>query len=343
MVLPARPGQAAPSRVVGESMHSAKSRPDRRSVSAFHDGFVPRTEEARALDVHDGLVIMATSVLITSRPGTAKVQRQRLPSDIRAIDVVAVEPRSAARYAVATKNLIAVCVPGAHADGLMRIPADPFAPNISHLAWAGPPGQACALFARRASGDVVRLQPDLACMQAIDAPPIAAIAADDNGALALLSLQPRPCVFTSADGKVMQARLVHADLRPLDEIALAVAGDAVAIAGGRDGVYLSRRAGAPFEKVPALACASALAFEGAFSDAALCGVMSDGPATVVRRVDALGHVNELLKLDSRDGRPMQLSTLAWDRKRRRLWGLAPGVGVFSSSVDGAADAGASWS
>jgi hypothetical protein len=167
-----------------------------------------------------------------------------------------------------------------------------------------------------------------------------AIASDENGAVAMLSLEAGR-VYAATDGERYDYRGLDLPQDWYDALPetfdfpfhLAIAGKAVAFSFGWHGAFLCRDFPAkPFEKVEALAGAGALAFEGSSPDAALFGAVCTETQSSIVRVDASGHAARIGDIVIDGKSPVPFDELAWDGTRRRLYAVHRQAGLVVATA-----------
>jgi hypothetical protein len=272
------------------------------------------------------------------------------PLDIGPLRVAAAEPRAPYRYAVASDELVAVFHRKDDGDQIMRLRCTPSAPRLrpakpgdppprspsaTHLAWAHD-GEASTLYIRWSDGIVVRLKQDMSGVDTTDLPPVDALAADNAGVLAMISLAgPTPRAYVTEDGEQLEVRSLDARTEPAGHVYLAVAGSAVAFAVEHGGAFLSRAPDAPFERVAALETAGPLEFEGTASDAAVFGATHHATSASIVRVDAEGGALRIADFESDTGVAPSITGLGWDASRQMVWGASPAMGLVTCTAPSA--------
>lgn len=314
----------------------AKARLPSKPQDTWEGGFVfDPVREVRSVDARNGLVVAGGSELYLMRPGEEHIKHREPPLDIGPVHVAAAEPRGARRYAFAAQEMLALFLRVRGEDQILRLrPAAPAA-VATHLAWAGTQGT-CALHVRWEDGEVARLKPDLSDIEMLDLPEMDALAADDAGVLAMVSLAPEPLVFVTRDGETLHFRSLGEDVTEGDgPVHLAVAGAAVAVSLASGVVLVSRGEDDPFAPCDALDGAGPLAFEGTSSDAALFGAICQGSEGCIVRAEKTGAAMRIAELGSDDGPDLEIVSLAWDASRSRLWGASPQAGLLMSTAPSA--------
>ncbi len=280
-----------------------------------------------------GLVAAGGTELYLLRPGAEHVLTRPPPLDIGQVNVTAVEPRGSRRYAFATDDMIAVFFKNNQGDQILRLrPSEP-GRLVTHLAWGGAKGQS-ALYIRWDDSGVTRLRPDMSDMDDLEVPPMDAVASDETGNVAMVSLDGDPRVYVTQDGEKLHARALGYAFEEYEHVYLAVAGMAVAVAVDNEGAFLSRKQDEPLTPCEALAGVGPVEFEGTSSDSALFGAALEPTMSAIIRVDREGAAMRVAEIGNDDGVPPQITSLAWDASRRKLWGAAP-VGLITSTPPGA--------
>jgi hypothetical protein len=330
-----------------------------RNSDAWECGFLfDSAQDVRSVSCRGGLVVAGGSELHLVRPGAQRMASRARPLDIGPIRAVAAEPRAPFRYAVAGDDLVAVFFRNEAGDQVMRLrctPHDggstpgPNSPSATHLAW-GRDGAASALYILWSDGAVVRMKQDMSGVDTTDLPPMDAIAADDAGVLAMLSLAA-PCAYVTDDGENLDLRAIAREIVPEGDrerspaslrtarersaTYLAVAGGAVAFAVGQGGVFVSRAPERPFVPCEPLATAGPIAFEGPSSDAALFGAAHQPAFSSIVRVDLDGIALRIADFGTEAGPAPELTGLAWDASRQMVWGASPQMGLVTCTAPSA--------
>jgi hypothetical protein len=320
-----------------------------RHRDAWECGFLfdaPR--EVRSVSAGGGLVVAGGAELHLVRPGAQRMASRAPPLDLGPIHVAAAEPRAPFRYAVASGDLVAVffrtpdgeqvvrlrCAPAGTTGDPRRVPQTPPGPSATHLAW-GRDGAQSALYIRWSDGAVVRMKQDLSSVDTPDLPPMDAIAADEDGVLALISFAA-PSAYVTEDGENLDLRAlappVASDGAP--PTYLAVAGRAVAFSAA-GGAFVSRAPDAPFVPCPDLATAGPLAFEGPSPGAALFGAVNQPARTSILRIGGDGDAARIADFGADAGPTPEITALAWDGSRRMIWAGSPQMGLVTCTAPGA--------
>jgi hypothetical protein len=177
---------------------------------------------------------------------------------------------------------------------------------------------------------------DMSGVEAVDLPPMDAIASDDNGILAMASFAPPdPRAYVTDDGETLAFRPLEPSDEPSARVHLAVAGAAVAFAIEGVGAFVSRGLEEPFLRCEPLGTAGPVAFEGAAGDAALFGAARSAGYASIIRVDREGAALRIADFGSDGGPAPGISDLAWDASRRILWGASPQMGIVTCTAPGA--------
>ncbi|HEY8091264.1 MAG TPA: hypothetical protein VIF09_25550, partial [Polyangiaceae bacterium] len=299
----------------------------------------------RSVEARGGLVLAGGANLYMIRPGATTIGMCPPPEELGPVHVVAVEPRGARRYATACGEVFAVFVGLGKDEQILQIDSQITRPGsrFTHLAWGGATGP-CALWARRDDGRLFRIKPDISGALAVPVGPVDALASDDAGGIALVSLvEGAQRVFVTRDGREMNYRSIEPEIRPGASVEIAVAGMAAALVVDRRYVLLSRRPDEPFARVQALELVEdppftlgPIAFQGTSSDAALFCAQRESTGTRVVRVAASGEAMSTFVMFQRDdSAPPEVGALSWDATRQTLWGVGPDAGLFMSTAPGA--------
>jgi hypothetical protein len=320
----------------------------RRGALEWGGGFVLSEEHmrcVRSVEARGGLVIAGGTNFYMIRPGAQIIGMCPPPRELGPAQVLAVEPRGARRYAAACREATAVFVGVGKSEQIYQIGSNSTTPGprFTHLAWGGAAGP-CALWARRDDGRLLRFKPDLSGAIGVPLGPVDALASDDEGGIAFVSLvEGAQRVFVTRDGREITHRAIDPEIRPGASVQIAVAGMAVALVVDGRHVLLSRRLEEPFARVLALELVEdraftlgPVAFQGTSSDAMLFCAQRESTATRVVGVDASGAAMStfaIFPID--DDAPPEISALSWDATRQTLWGVGPDTGLFMSTAPGA--------
>jgi hypothetical protein len=251
------------------------------------------------------------------------------PLGIGPLFAAAAEPRAPWRYAVASGDLVAVFFRTKEGDQIVRLRCKTSGRSATHLAW-GFADRASSLYVRWDDGEVVRMKQDMSGVEAPELPPMDAIAADDAGVLALVSLDMEaPRAYVTRDGENVELRTIAKRAGPSRHVYLAVAGDAVAFAADDGGVFVSRAAEAPFVPCEPLATAGPIDFEGTASDAALFGATRHAGIVSITRVDHEGAAIRIADFGGEGGTVPELTAISWDGSREMVWGASPQMGLVT--------------
>jgi len=133
-----------------------------------------------------GRVLVGGSELLRMRAGDQGWQKREVPARIGTVWKVAQEPRAPWRQAVASESGVAIFL-GKEGDGriahIRPVAEDVY---VTNLAW-GRAGQKSVLFVLWDNGEVVRLVPEEGKQETLALPPMAALAADGAGSVAMLA------------------------------------------------------------------------------------------------------------------------------------------------------------
>jgi hypothetical protein len=307
-----------------------------RPADAWEGGFVlDRAQDVKAIEARGGLVVANGGDLFMLRPGDQTWKMRPPPEDIGPMHAVAVEPRGARRYAVASEKMFALFFKGKKGDEILRLKPQGSSAVVRALAWGGTKGP-CALYVLQDDLAVLRMKPDLSDLEALDVEAIDALASDDNGVVAMVALSDEPRIYVTRDGVELMYRAIAPDIDPDTSVDVAVADTAVALVVDQRRVLVSRGLDDPFVEVPALASpeergwkTGPIAFQGTTSDAPLLCARWENDVTRIIRVDPSGAALVVAELGSDEAHdPPQIDQLTWDASRSTLWGASPYVGIF---------------
>lgn len=306
-----------------------------RPADAWDCSFLFDTvRNVQSVSCRGGLVVAGGDELHVLRAGAQNMASRAPPLDIGPLLVTAAEPRAPWRYAVASKEMVAVFFRSDQGDQVVRLRCAPSGPLATHLAW-GRDGQASALYIRWDDGAVVRMKQDMSGVDTTDLPPMDALAADNAGVLAMVSFAPpTPLAYLTGDGENLDLRRVDLRGDPSQRVHLAVAAAAVAVAVGQGGAFVSRVVEAPFVLCDPLRAAGPIEFEGPTSDAALLGAIHQGGVASIVRVDGRGSAVRIADFGS-DGVAPEITSLGWDASRQMVWGASPQMGLVTCTAPGA--------
>ena len=307
-----------------------------RPADAWECSFLFDTARSvHSVSCRGGLVVAGGDELHVLRAGAQSMASRASPLDIGPLLVTAAEPRAPWRYAVASKEMVAVFFRTDQGDQVVRLHATPPGPSATHLAW-GRDGHASALYIRWDDGAVVRMKQDMSGVDTTDLPPMDAIAADNAGVLAMVSFAPpTPLVYVTGDGENLELRQLDLRGDPSQHVYVAVAEAAVAVAVGHGGAFVSRAVEAPFVLCDPLAAAGPIEFEGATSDAALLGAAHQGGVASILRVDPEGAAVRIADFGSDAGVAPELTSVGWDASRQMVWGASPQMGLVTCTAPSA--------
>jgi len=312
-----------------------------RSTEAWECGFLfESAREVRCVSSRGGLVVAGGAELHLLRPAEQRMASRSPPLDLGVIHAAAAEPRAPWRYAVASADMVAVFFRTPEGDQILRLRCAPPGPAATHLAWGHDEAGASALYIRWEDGAVVRMKQDMTGVDTTDLPPMDAIAADNAGVLAMLSLAgPTPLAYVTRDGENLEYRSVALGTAPLPpgprHAYLAVADTAVAVALDHGGVYLSRVPDAEFVLCEPLALAGPIDFDGTRSDAGLFGAAHFAAYTSIVHVAADGEAVRIADFGTENGPAPRITGLGWDASRDMLWGASPQMGLVTCTAPGA--------
>ncbi|HEY8090475.1 MAG TPA: hypothetical protein VIF09_21585 [Polyangiaceae bacterium] len=349
----------------------APARLPRYRADAWAGGFaVASPVYTRSISAVDGTVVAATERIYRLRPGATGFQTREPPEGMGDVVAVAVEPRRPGReQRIAVATIHELHLYGAEGVASVAFPEDHG--EVVDLLWGpmlytppgwapDPPGEPIDVLYVRCANVLLQLVPDGGpsgtLMQL--AGPVAsasALAADHAGGFAFACLDEEDWqveVWTLAE---REPQLWHC--RRLDaptfftEVRLAIAGKALAVSFGFEGVWLTRDCKEhPFTELEELrgsldphdrCSAAAIAFEGSADDAALFAAVRDTMTIQhIVRVDAEGRARRIAEIEvaGNDGERLLLPpvrALAWDATRRTVWSAAGWAGIMCSTAPGA--------
>lgn len=282
----------------------------------------------RHVSAAGGLVVAGGDGLAMLRPGAVHHGHRLLPKDAGVAAVVAAEPWTPRRYAVALRGGVTVFSGGQPDEELLRLTFTRPDLEPTHLAWAREAGES-RLYLRGRDGSLLRVRPDAEAFDEIDTSPMSAIASDAAGVLATLDvIQGDVCVMR-ADG-TLEERPLPVSLEPDEDdeprVHLAISGGAVAYSVEGLGVGVSWGEGQGFEHCDGL-MGGPIAFQG--DDAIVCAYSVE---TTIRvsRTTRQGETTCLAEIETAwsPDATLTLDAIAWDASRRALWGASPQLGLL---------------
>lgn len=314
-----------------------------RAGDIWEGGFIfdaPR--EVQAIEARGGLVVAGGADHYLLRPGDETWKVRPPPEDIGPIYAVAAEPRGARRYAVASQKMFAMFMKTPEGDQILRIKPEGFHQSVRHLAWGGDKGP-CALYVLHNDATLRRMRPDLSDFEELDIDQMSALASDDNGVVAMVTLPgDETRVYVTRDGVQLMFRQITETIDETASFDLAVADTAVALVVDEQRVLLSRGKDDPFVPVEALASPEGkgwktgpIVFQGSSSDSALLCARWENDLVRIIRVDASGAATSIVEMEGTpELDPPEVVGLSWDASRQTLWGASPYVGIFKSVAPG---------
>ena len=322
----------------------AKPQLPSRASDTWEGGFISDTwADVKAIEARRGLVVAGGADQYVLKPGDENWKVRPPPEDIGPMHAVAVEPRGARRYAVASDAMFALFLRNKQGDQILRLKPQTPGARVTHLAWGGVKGP-CALYALHDDATLMRMSPDLSDLDELDVEEMTAIAADEGGVVAMVALHgDQPRVYVTQDGSAMRVRAITEEIEAGASLELAVADAAVALVVDGARVFLSRGFADPFQRIDALASPAdrgwktgPVAFQGSSSDAALLCARCENDVTRIIRVDASGAAMSIVEMGATDALdPPEIASLSWDVSRQTLWGASPHAGIFKSVAPGA--------
>ncbi len=313
---------------------------DENPPDAFWDwspALTPATP-VRVVSAAGGLVVAAGDALHMLRPGSQRFRSRDLGADLGVI-AVAAEPWSPFRLAIASPMHLGVYSGHQPHDPEVDVTLPGSAYDATHLAWVRHDGETL-LYYRQRSGDVSRLRFEGAT-ESITVPKTQAVAADEAGNLALITLVPSDdaAVWSlPAGGKEWDIRgMVSVPVGEDDdetaafEVHLAAHGTAVAFSMDDCGAEVSWKEHEDETKhfvSPPAVFQGPIAFQ---SDQAIFAAYNvDGQARILRYVRS-GGVTRIARFgvgEDWQGVPATVTGLAWDAERRVLWAASPELGLL---------------
>ena len=307
----------------------------------------------RFVSAAGGLVIAAGASLHMLRPGSQRVRSRALPPDLEVL-AIAAEPWSPYRLAIASATSVGIYTGHQPHQPVREMQYTDPELAATHLAWSRSDG-ATVLYLRQRTGEVARINVDAASADTFTGwPPIAAVAGDAGGAVAMMNLVPvEPA--TVGDAWILPAGATEStrrwvDCEPSDDeppctVHLAVHGGAVAYSidpidpldyGGHaetsweDG---DEDGDSSFEMAPGVFMGP-IAFASEREIFAAYNV--EGQVNVLRHVRN-GSFTRIARFgldDAWEGTPATVTGLAWDEERRALWAASPELGLIKLTEAG---------
>jgi hypothetical protein len=271
-----------------------------------------------------GRIIAAGPSLYRIVPGTWDVQYRGFPKEAGWPVTVAMEPRPP--YRVAVGSDVGDVIIFTDTSNATSITGHPFtdqrgAKQAAELAWVVHDGES-TLFARADDGMLYRMQAE--GWDALDMPPVHAIARDEEGGFgALTVVDGRPKAHLTYDGGaswVLRPLGVEIEAEPSAPAFLAMAGPAIAVVVGDSGPLVSRGPDVPTACYPGFARARSVAFQGAEPEGWLYVGLhrtAEEPAAVVLLAED-GSSIKVMDFRADDHAPLDIGPIAWDPTRRAL-------------------------
>ena len=291
-----------------------------------------------------GLVVTGGAGLAMLRPGAQNVLSRDLPPGL-VVRAVAVEPWTPRRFAIAATGRLTVFEGQAPDEPCVEVKFHDPSIETTHLAWTRQEGRSVVYY-RRKDGEVGRVWLDRGELETIDAPPMDAIASDDSGVMAMISMGGGDAdaadVWTSRDGKAWDTRTLTTTLdAPVGEQArvhLAVYGEAIAYSVGSLesawGTLVSWDSRQDLFESCEFPSGGPVAFH---SGAALFATYHDDVGASILRLPRGGAAERIAQISDEDEHAAvapRIEALAWDASRRALWAASPQVGLLQSSEPG---------
>jgi hypothetical protein len=291
-----------------------------------------------ALACGGGSVVASGERLFRVRPGGWDVQLRALPPGTERPLSLAIEPRPPFRIALGPPAGDVVMFTDTRegssvfGHGFTAIRGEKRAVELSWIVHEG----ASSLFARTDDGGLYRMQTE--GWDTLELPPIRAIAHDDAGGFAALTVvDGEPKVYVTRDaGDHFHFRSLgmQIEAEPDAPAALALSGFAVAVCVGDSGPIVSRGVRAQTEHHAGLPRTYALAFDGSEPDPRVyVATQRDGEeAAALWLVDAAGDRVRVMELRAEDNTPLDLGPVAWDAARGSVL-LSSRAGLLAVAPD----------
>jgi hypothetical protein len=276
-----------------------------------------------------GIVLLASDrELLHVREGADHPVSQTLPSGIAPVRALAVERRRDPRLAVAGARTIAV-LDSLDASRMIALRMGAAQSPVEDVAWGPRPGGGSALYLMQEDGSLERAHPDTGDTDEIPLHHLVAMAAGEDGAIAVASIDPAgPAVWTTRDGETWHYRTLD-ELDGVGGWHLAVSGDAVALGIAWRGVWVSRGLDEPFARCDALGEGGPVVFAGDDAHAPLLCAVHEGTTETILRVDAGGAAARIAAMDTPPGiEEPHIASLAWDAASGAVWGLLAEGGLL---------------
>ncbi len=271
-----------------------------------------------------GCIIIGSQHLYRVAPGGWDVQYRGLPEGTEMPLSVAMEPRPPFRVAVGPPDGdVVIFTDTTNGNSIMghSFSAQRGSKQAMELAWVVNDEQS-SLFARTDDRQLHRMQAE--GWDTLDVPPVHAIAQDDAGGFAALTVvDGNPKVYITHDGGdhfTFRSFGVEVEAEPDAPASLALAGTSVAAVVGDSGPIVSRAMDQPTTRHVELGRAYAVSFQGAAPGAWIyVGVQRRGkdPAAVWL-LDTEGNTLKVMDFLADDEAPLDLGAMAWDGARSSL-------------------------
>ena len=272
----------------------------------------------------EGCIMVGGTQVFRVGPGSWEVQHRGLPEGAELPLSIAMEPRSPFRIAVgpASGDVIVFTdtVTGSSITG-HAFTAQEGSKQALELAWVVHEEQS-TLFARTDDRELYRMETE--GWLRIDLPPVHAIAHDEPGGFAALTVVDGvPRLHATADGGAtwqVRALGIEVEAVPDAPASLAISGPAAAVVIGDSGPLVSRHPGAPATRHAGLSRAYALAFQGSEPEGWIYVALrrTDAEPAAVALLGADGTVIKVMDFLATDQGPLELGPIAWDSSRQAL-------------------------
>ena len=310
-----------------------------RPSEVWDCGFVSdEPRPVRWIEARNGAVLAGGDDLYLLKPGDEHWLMRPPPENIGPLDIVAIEPRGERRHALISGRTLGILFKGAQGEQVLAVRPQEEGPMwwITDIAWGGEKG-ACSLYVLRTDETLLRMRPDLSDLEELEVDAMSALASDDNGTVAMVSLDGAESrVYTTKDGVELSVRELTLDIDLDARVEIAVAGEAVALLIESKYVLLSRGPTDPFQRVEVLDSPEGsrwktgpITFQGSSSDAALFCARWESDLVRIMRVDASGAATTIAELGGTEALdPPEVVSLTWDTARQTLWGASPYTGII---------------
>jgi len=293
----------------------------------------------RVLDAATGFVVAAGDALYVIDAGEHGIRKRDLPPGAL-VRAVAVEPWAPFRQAVASRGQVGVFAGPWPGEPILELRLSDPDDDATHLAWVRHDGESM-LYLRQRSGRVSRIGM-AGTSEVVTTPNAAAIAADADGVLALVTLLPPeeagawilPAGATAWDTRCLTTIPVGDEDDPAQDwrVYLTVRGSAVAFSMDEWSAAVSweddEDESKHFQSPPAVFYGP-IAFQSERVIFAAYNV--EGQVRVLRH-ERDGGVTRIARFgvgDDWEGTAATVTALAWDESRETLWAASPELGLIA--------------